>query len=414
MRTMKGIPWRMGLVGVVAGAILVVMAPGARAQLTGTCSDEFNCRIGTDRAASIVIFPRLVLDSERGTDTIIQLVNAGERRNIDALCFYVNANGHCSNNNAVCNPSESPNGCDTGATCVPGWQPTDFRLTLTKRQPISWRLSEGLPFLPCDTKSPEAGICTKDDQGNQIFNNGSIPPAPEDPFIGELKCIQVDEADTPVEFNELLGSATVVRALGAGDIDANRQNAIGIQAIPGRLNEDGVLCIGGEPNDLCPNGAEYVGCPQTLIMDHFFDNSEPVESGVVSRLTLVPCSEDFENPDVNLATRTTIQFLVFNEFEQRFSTSFRIACFEDRQLSDIDTRIGPSDDASSIFNVAVQGTVAGQSRIRAVAVGDQGRGVLGQLTEFHQCENGPLGVCTDATNLHTQGHRQFGDEIILH
>lgn len=412
MRTMKGIPWRMGLVGVVAGAILAVMAPAARAQLTGTCSDENNCRIGTDRPASLVIFPRLVASSSTGTDTIINLVNAGERRNIYATCFYVNANGHCSNNGAVCNPSDAPNGCDPGATCVPGWQPTDFHLTLTKRQPISWRLSQGLPFLPCDTASPEAETCTKDDQGNAIFNNGSIPPAPENPFIGELKCIQVDEADVPVEFNELMGSATVISALGG--VDANRQNAIGVQAIPGRLNDDANLCLGGDPSDPCPNGAEYVGCPQTLIMDHFFDDAVVDGSPVESRLTLVPCSQDFQDSTTNLTERTTVQFLVYNEFEQRFSTSFRISCFEDRQLSDIDTRLGPSDDSASIFNIGVQGTVSGQTRIRAVSVGQDAHGVLGQLTEFHACSNGPDGTCTDATNLHTQGRRAGNDVIVIH
>jgi hypothetical protein len=409
---MKGIPWRMGLVGVIAGAVLAVTAPVANAQLTGTCSDENNCRIATDRPASLLIYPRLVFDSSRGTDTVISLVNASERRTVDVLCFYVNANGHCSNDNSICNASESPTGCDPGATCLPGWQEIDFRLTLTKRQPVSWRLSEGARFLPCDATSPDQEVCTSDDNGNEIFNNGSVPPAGEDPWIGELKCIEVDEADIPVEFNDLLGNATVISALDPGDVDANKQNAIGVQAIPGRLDDNDVLCLGGEPNDFCPNGAEYVGCPQTLIMDHFFDDAIVNGSPVVSRLTLIPCTQDFATQTA-LLQRTTIQFLVFNEFEQRFSTSFRISCFEDRQISDIDTRIGPSDDSASIFNVGVNGTLTGQTRIRAVSSGTEGRGVLGQLTEFHACETGVDGVCTAATNLHQQGRRQFGDQIFI-
>jgi hypothetical protein len=414
MRTMKGIPWRMGLMGVAAGAILVMTAAGAQAQRTGTCSDEFNCRIGTDRPASIVIFPKLEYNSSAGRDTIVQLVNAGERRTIDALCFYVNANGHCSNNNRVCNPSAFPSGCDAGATCVPGWVETDFRLTLTKRQPISWRVSEGMPFLPCDQASPNAESCTVDDQGIAIFNAGNVPPVPEDPFIGELKCIQIDETEVPVEFNDMIGSATIITAGSAG-VDVNKQNAIGVQALPGRLNEDDVLCLGGEPNDDCPDGAEYVGCPQTLIMDHFFDNAVVPGQGteVTTQLTLVPCSQNFRDSVTNLNTRTTIQFLVYNEFEQRFSTSYRIACFEDRQISDIDTRLGPSDNFASIFNVAVQGTVSGQSRIRAVSVEGEGRGVLGQMTESHVCNTSPNGICTTASNLKTQGSRQFGDKIII-
>src|SRR5213593_3620861 len=154
MRTTKGIPWRMGLWGLVAGATLALMVPGAQAQTTGACTDVTNCTIGTDRSASLVIYPKIVVDTDAGVDTVVQLTNVSTDALVNARCFYVNANGHCSNNGQVCNPSRSPNGCDTGASCDPGWVESDFRLTLTKRQPISWKASDGLQFLPCPEETP--------------------------------------------------------------------------------------------------------------------------------------------------------------------------------------------------------------------------------------------------------------------
>ena len=115
-----------------------------------------------------------------------------------------------------------------------------------------------------------------------------------------------------------------------------------------------ILCLGGaEPTEECPI-AEYEGCPNVLILNHLFDNLDPpVGESVRTRLTVVPCSEDFLNQAL---VKTTLQFLVFNEFEQRFSASRRFDCLFSTILSDIDTRLGPDDDQFSIFNAVVQGT----------------------------------------------------------
>ncbi len=80
-----------------------------------------------------------------------------------------------------------------------------------------------------------------------------------------------------------------------------------------------------------------------------------------------------------------MQFLIFNEFEQRFSTSTKLTCYKDTPLSDIDTRPGPDGDVYSIFAVGVQGSLTGMSRLRAVAGpntdGYNGRAILGILEE---------------------------------
>ncbi len=69
--------------------------------------------------------------------------------------------------------------------------------------------------------------------------------------------------------------------------------------------------------------------------------------------------------------------LVYNEFEQRFSTSARVGCYRNTPLADIDTLPGPTGDRYSIFAAGVQGTTVGQTRIRGVP-GPAGR--LGDRT----------------------------------
>src|SRR6185369_12937647 len=112
---------------------------------------------------------------------------------------------------------------------------------------------------------------------------------------------------------------------------------------------------------------------------------------------------DHQTPDV---VPTTAQFLVFNEFEQRTSTSTRVSCYTDLLLSDIDTRPSFSDDNSnSIFGIGVQGTLGGQSRIRGVATTepDVGHGLLG--VAIQQITVIDVGTSSSAVNLNFQGVR---------
>ena len=112
-----------------------------------------------------------------------------------------------------------------------------------------------------------------------------------------------------------------------------------------------------------------------------------------SVLTLVPCENNFLLQAPSNVT-ITVQFLVFNEFEQRFSTSTKVNCYKEVRLSDIDNRPGPEGDAASIFSVGVQGTVTGMSRLRSVpganVDGYDGRNILTLLTE-----NWDSGICAD-------------------
>jgi hypothetical protein len=378
-------------------------------------------------------------------------------------------------------------------------------------------------------------------------NSGAVPLSPEDPFIGELKCIAVDEGLAPVARNDLIGDVLVGRQQAGPKqkIELAGYNAIGIPALINTCQPNSTCSLTGTPchtdrdctatnnrdNTLVLGGpaatAEYQGCPNILILDHFFDGAvdplvtnlcqpdgtcsvsgtacindnqcndnvclpsktcsvtgdmcmvdgdcdndcvttnicmggtckvtggtcmgngncpnnfcalskehcliqadctDPVfRARVVTNLTLIPCTEDFENQRPQIS-KTTAQFLVFNEFEQRFSTSESVQCFEETRLSNIGAGV---DNDRSIFSVGVEGTLTGQTRIRGVVdqnplfPGQSGNALLGVAEEF-RCAGPkyefPLCnfvddpeklVSATAKNLHFQGLRPQADFIYL-
>jgi hypothetical protein len=356
--------------------------------------------VTSDRAAAIVHFPLVSVDSEAiadeavYNDTVIQLSNTSNDP-IDVTCFYENANAHCTNTGEVC---EDGGDCCDGefgcGLCLPGWNETDFHIRLTPRQPLGWLASKGLSQFPID------GLVRVGSDGSS--NAGSrIPPVAEDPFRGMLKCIAVDETGAPVDRNVLKGEATLTLF---NDVDGSldepqlvgsaKYNAVGIQAIEGQVNDDNTLVLGGE-------GAEYNGCPNVLILNHFFhDGDNPAVEGddldldFDTSLVLVPCTQDLLR---QVPGSAVVQFLVFNEFEQRFSTSRPIDCQFVSELEEIDT----TQDERSIFNVAVSGTLSGQTRMTPI-----GSGLIGLAIEEYDLES-------SAFNIHLQGDRPDSDLIVL-
>jgi hypothetical protein len=102
-----------------------------------------------------------------------------------------------------------------------------------------------------------------------------------------------------------------------------------------------------------------------------------------------------------------VQYLVFNEFEQRFSTSKTVRCQQALPISLIDT----TQRQRSIFSAGTLGTTVAQSRLTPI-----GSGLVGIALESHDGE-GPLfeglRFNTAAFNLHYQGDRPDADLIIL-
>jgi hypothetical protein len=384
--------------------------------------------IESDKPAAIVLYPKVAVDEHLDDDTVNQTDP------ILAHCFYVDANSHCSggpNDGAICN--DDPGVCSGLSFCVPGWLEVDFRIVLTASQPIEWKVSDGLADAPrceggvrngqaCRLNEPSDcplgrctglplpfGVCVRSplracgsDADCNPFPGGActqsnagtrIPPVPEVPFQGELRCIAIDANGDPVPRNDLKGEAieTVVEG---GDVDVSGYNAIGIQATGASTGPANELTLGGPD-------AEYNGCPNYLILNHFFDGAEnPVplsETTISTELVLVPCSVDYLR---QIPGAAVIQYLVFNEFEQRFSTSRSVRCFDDRFLCNIDT----NQCDRSIFNVDVAGTLTGQTRMQAL-----GSGMLGVAREHHFNDSDHHA----SFNLHMQGQRENPDTIIL-
>ena len=429
-------------IGVGLTAILAILGAS-----TGVRAD-----VGSDRPAAILVFPKILVDTEdppntpRGRiDTLIRISNVSDEP-VSLKCFYVNANGHCrASPGTICDPYDlgAVNDCAPNDPCLPGWLETDFFVNLTPGQPVAWLASQGATR--CDL-SPNPDVpCLPLPQNA----DSRVPPVAENPFIGYMKCIAVDRNDVPEELNVLIGDAQFVRSnVDPVDLDVSAYNAIGIPAIVGNNNFDKQLTIGGaavcsagdrdgqpcQGDFDCPAGRcllpEYESCPNILIMDHLFEGAnDPISGATTSTiLTLVPCSDDFEQ---QAQIGGPIQFLVFNEFEQRFSASREVNCFHEFRLPDI----SGGSAARSIFGAAVNGTLTGQTRMRGVVPGprrcigggrpgssciyddDCGGGIcrstdkrvgytwLGMVEEFR--EDGG----TSAFNLHFHGTRPESDFI---
>jgi hypothetical protein len=332
----------------------------------------------TERSSSILVFPKIIFASD-AQDTLIQITNTSNSM-VHAHCFYVNAAGVCD-----LRPSEAcrtDDDCGPTGPCIPQWQEVDFDIWLTKQQPTHWAAGFGrFPNLLDRQCSREAGNFECDGAG---IDPGRIPPV-ADPFYGELKCIEVDQSGAPISGNHLKGEATLITV----DGDASKYNAVGILGEP--LTNDGntTLCLGGEPSDLCPSGAEYSACPDAVIVNHFAERADnPLlgpTSEVRSELTLVPCEQDFE---LQRPVSVVVQFAVTNEFEQTFSGSTTVQCWGSFFLNDANP---------VIFDVFTLGSRVAQTFVRPSSHSPSA--VVGVLEEFHSLDTSLSRV---ALNLHEE------------
>lgn len=312
--------------------------------------------VTTDQPGAVLIFPKIVVDGTR--DTIIQVSNAsGAQTRI--RCFYTSP-AIDSENREV-------------------WLTVDFNISLTRLQPTVWLASTGRPVTTPGERPPE-------------LEPGPVPPLAEG-YLGELRCVAVNAAEQPVSRNVLTGNATIVDR---DTREVRRYSAIAVQGLP-RNNNDNTLLL---------NGVEYSSCPRMLLLNHFFDDAlDPVlETPMRTNITFVPCSADYE---ANVPGAATLQFDVVNEFEQRLSASLQVRCFADLRLASIDSS---GDPTRSIFNVAIQGTLVGQTRIRPVPDGDvtHGHGILAVAEQFHDPPRGGTAI-----NLQIIPGNLQGDVLVL-
>ena len=377
MRTLK---WNAFLSGLCACALVVGIAGSARADVT------------VEKGSSVVTFPYIEWNND--VHTMIQLTNTGNNM-LHVACYYVRT--------------------DDGGRAV--WEETDFDIWLTKQQPTVWPVGHGRQYnyYPDD---PYPGF------------DVSVPPMGY--FIGELKCFEISPTGEPLTGNHLKGEATIIKCDeppngGASTSNENggwceaahdvaKYNAIGVEGIPDAQGT----------NPLQLDGETYAACPEQLIMNFIADlgvtemgnlddagytDNSTVQAKSLSFLTLVPCSEDFENQK---PTESTVQFAVYNEYEQRFSASTTVDCWFDSQLSLIDTPTAPQN---SVFSSFVLGSKVGTAWITPVGGKDGIQPVIGVLTQkaltlspsvdpdtIPAPKQDVVGESCAMTNLHTTGN----------
>lgn len=350
-----------------------------------------------ERGSSVVIFPKVLHDPDGiiesvPTETLIQIANTSNSL-VRAHCFYVNS--------APQRPAE-PLGPDNPAQ----WQEINFDILLTKQQPTHWVVGSGR------SQNPNDPICSGDPQTNTVtnrncvnagFDPGRVPLVPE-PFVGELRCVEVDSSGAPINGNHLKGEATIVRRINSR-FESSKYNAIGLYGLndDNSNNSDFTLCIGGDVRPGCPTGPEYSACPQALIATHYAIGSrDPVVdqlSGsagpVTTELTIVPCTQDLER----LArTQVQVQFRVTNEFEDLFSASTEVDCWRSFTLDEV---------GANVFSESVVGTRFLHTRMSTPA--DQS-GIVGVIEEVHS--QGAI-LSTAMRDLHGVGQRDAGDTITI-
>jgi len=361
MRVMK---WKAVLSGLCALTLSLGVVAGANADVT------------VEKGASILIFPKLISSGDE--DSIVQISNQGTMM-VHAHCYYVDAS-------LVDRITGAPCDVNNGVNCSPLWQETDFDLWLSKKQPTAWLVSGGRRVSVLNESPGDYGYG---------LDPGHIPPMGTD-FVGELKCVEVDETGRPTLGNNLKGEATLKTLTGAQSGDVAKYNAIGIEGNPDAAQPTSPLVL---------DGNVYEACPSKLTVQHPASGISTLPNvtqgyDANTELTLVPCSEDFEN---GLPTSSTLQFLVYNEFEERFSGSTTVTCYLSTLLTDIDS---PLDASRSIFSSSVLGTLAAMTEFTPINGAGGLHAVVGIAENYLAGTNNGV-VQTDrsrsAYNIHTEG-----------
>lgn len=325
---------------------------------------------GADTPAALLAFPYVVVDSATGRDTRLQISNVGDAA-VSVRCYFQRANGECIDGQAGESCFLEAPTCS--GFCTPRFELVEWSLYLEAHQPVGWVAGKG-------RAAPEIA---------------ALP----DESIGPLRCIAqpVSGNNAP---NVLVGLAEVER-VGETGLDTAAYSAFGFRAIDGHPNGDNTLVLGGVDG-------EYRGCPDSLILQNFFDGAELTgdaldDAEVTTSIVTMPCGGDLAASDPDPTQILT--YFAYNEVAQRFSNSRRIR-YDVRPLSTIDT---VNDPTRSIFHVDVQGTLTGHVDVHAVQ--DDRGGVLVLAIQRHRKVSGE--VTTAIYSPHLEGERAVSETLLL-
>lgn len=296
----------------------------------------------SDQPSAIVIFPYLVTNSGRGIDTNVRLTNTSNNA-LAARCFYENHTAHCDVDGAPCDRDRP---CGGTAQCTPGFSITEFVLRLARQQPVEWQLGPGSVALP---------------------GAGTVPPAPEQPFVGVLRCVATDVTGLPIGANALIGSATIQTEQLDDEppaYDWARYRAVGLQAISDEAGGSNELALGGV-------AGPFAGCRNVQVLTHSYDGvrspANP-DRTVDTTLVMVPCAVDLH---AALPATVTVQYRNFNEFDQQVVAD---------EITVTGQRVATLGQIDPALTAAAAGTVTGQTRFLRM----QGGGLVAIAIESHR------------------------------
>jgi hypothetical protein len=164
-----------------------------------------------------------------------------------------------------------------------------FFVTLTANQPLSWLANDG---------------------ASNPLTFSAVPPFDG---VGELKCAVAARRPELDAHNALQGRALVYERESGETVG---YTAVGFQR----------LTPGGYSGTIDLDGFTYEACPDRL---HFAVLTRET-GGPVSELITVPCHEDLFNQTI---PETVVQLAIINEFEQVFSSSYRLKCMSSQAFS---------------------------------------------------------------------------------
>jgi hypothetical protein len=267
----------------------------AAALLAGGVAGAAENRGNPNQKGSLLMFPKIVVDTAKGVDTLIDITNAGDH-DVTVTCYWVDG--------------------DT-------WEHPDFHFDLTKRQPSYFRASDGLP-------GP--------------FGNG-VHPFPSDPGKGELKCWASDAFGNPLNYNFLKGEVVITDS---GNGTSWEYTGWGFKCVAKRVcieDAEGWWCSGGY-RERCTRqrgtldiGTAFDSCPNTLELDFFSSNdkvgqSMPLGGALDTDIALVPCWQDLTQEGEPVTTKE--KYDIWNENETKFTGLTRcLTCFDHAKLSAI-------------------------------------------------------------------------------
>lgn len=322
-----------------------------------------------DGSASIIFMPLVVADAS--TDTLIQISNISNNV-VYADCFYI-----------------------AGDSCAQ----TEFVIALTRQQPTHWVASRGRPK---DASDPVCSPTNFDCDGAGTDPGMPNVPALPDGFRGFLVCVEIDNSYSPIDRNDLVGTASIVDKT-TGDVA--QYSAVGLVVNPNVPPPSSqTLCLGGQnATAACPYGPIYDGCPDTWVVNFLPDGAtDPVVGApatVNTHFVILPCTRDLA---AGTAPGSVVQYLWFDEHSFRYSATQSVGCWSDVQISLIDT---PNGTRSS-FGAGILGNAPAQAQLHSV-----GGGIIVLPYEIHH--SGANGDATAIGDAHAEGLRAQPDVLTL-